>query len=245
MSALLVDGFWLLAFGAVLAGLVRGFAGFGTGLIFVPLAGQVLTPFEVLTVLALLDILGPIPGLPRAWREGHPADAIRLGLGAMIALPLGVAVLTVVPAEAFRYAVSIAALILLALLITGFRYSGPMTRPLVFGTGALGGFLGGATGLPGPPVIMLYMASPLPPQTIRANTYLYLYCTDIILITTLLVSGLMLASAVTTGLLLVPIYLMAIAAGAAIFNPKAERIYRTVAYLVILGSAVSSLPLFD
>ena len=162
-----------------------------------------------------------------------------------MALPLGIAILTIVPGDVFRYAVSVAALVLLALLVSGFRYGGPMTQPLVLGTGALGGFMGGATGLAGPPVIMLYMASPLPPQTIRANTYLYLYFADMLLIATLLVGGLMLASAVTTGLLLVPIYLMAIAAGAAIFNPKAERIYRAVAYLVILGSAVSSLPLFD
>ncbi|QEW20142.1 hypothetical protein LA6_002336 [Marinibacterium anthonyi] len=51
---------WLIA-AALLAGTVRGFAGFGTGMVFVPVAAQVLNPFWVLLVVLVMDLFGPIP----------------------------------------------------------------------------------------------------------------------------------------------------------------------------------------
>ena len=60
-------GISLILVGALLAGLVRGFSGFGTAMVFLPFAAQVYEPVWVLVVLLTIDILGPIPALPRAW----------------------------------------------------------------------------------------------------------------------------------------------------------------------------------
>ena len=53
-----------LILGATLAGLVRGFSGFGTAMVFIPIAGQVLSPIATLTVLFVMDLIGPIPNVP-------------------------------------------------------------------------------------------------------------------------------------------------------------------------------------
>ncbi len=237
--------FALLAFGAALAGLVRGFAGFGTAMVYLPLAGQVLSPFAALTTLIIMDLIGPLPNMPRAWRDGAPRDVLRLGLGALVALPLGVAVLGRVPAEAFRYGVSFICLILLIFLIAGIRYRRVLSRSMVYMTGAVGGFLAGCVGLPGPPVIMLYMASPKPVSVIRANLTMYLLATDVLMLGVLGLSGHLVAGAVATGAGLAGIYLAANVAGAAMFRPERETAYRRVAYLIIAASALSGLPLFD
>ena len=159
----------LLMAAALTAGLVRGFAGFGTAMIYLPVAGQILSPFAALTTLIVIELTGPLPIVPRALRDGHPADVLRLGVGLVLAMPVGVYTLTLVAPEVFRYGVSIAALLLLLCLISGLRYRGRLTPPMVYGTGAMGGFLAGSVGLPGPPVILLYMASPLPVSAVRAN----------------------------------------------------------------------------
>lgn len=243
-SALATEGLGWLIFGVTLGGLVRGFSGFGTAMVYLPFAGQVLSPVWALTTLVIMDLIGPLPNVPRAYREGHPRDVMRLGLGALVALPLGVWVLVSIPAEVFRYAVSGSALILLALLILGVRYHGRLGKPLIYGTGGLGGFLCGAAGMPGPPVIMLYMASPHPPAVIRANLLLYLVLADILMLGAFATGGFLELQPVLLGLILAVPYTLANIAGAAIFRPDWQRTYRVVAYLIIAASAINGLPLF-
>ncbi|PWE34124.1 sulfite exporter TauE/SafE family protein [Maritimibacter sp. 55A14] len=241
---LALDGLGWLLVGVTLGGLVRGFSGFGTAMVYLPFAGAVLEPVWALTTLVVMDLIGPLPNVPRALRDGHARDVLRLGLGALAGLPLGVGFLVAVPPEVFRYAVSLISLLLLALLAGGLRYRGAMTRPLVFGTGALGGVLAGGAGLPGPPAIMLYMARPLPAAAIRANLLLYLLLTDLLMLAVFGLSGLVGTAPVLVGAVLALPYTFANIAGAAIFKPERQRLYRAVAYLVIAASALRGLPLF-
>ena len=75
----------------------------------------------------------------------------RLGVGLFLAYPIGIAILSLVDPNVFRYTVSFVALTLLAALVSGFRYQGTVTKPMVYGVGLTGGFLGGVSGIPGPP----------------------------------------------------------------------------------------------
>ncbi len=235
---------WLLAAAAV-AGLVRGFTGFGTAMVYLPVAGQFLGPFEALTTLVIMDMIGPLPNVPRALHDGHPRDVLRLATGMLVALPLGVWVLTLASPEMFRYGVSVIALVLLVLLVSGVRYTGRLSRRLIYGTGGLGGFLAGVAGLPGPPVIMFYMAAPHPPRVIRANTLLYLVLSDLVMLAVLALFGRLVPQALGLGLLVTLPYLAGNVLGARLFRPRAERLYRLVAYVIIAVSALQGLPLFD
>ena len=244
ISATSVEGVWLVYLAALVAGIVRGFAGFGTAMIFLPIAAQVLSPFEALTVLIIMDLTGPLIHVPRALKDGQPGDVLRLGVGAALAVPVGVWVLSIVSPEVFRWGVSVVALVLLALLVLGVRYRGALTKPMIFGTGALGGFLGGSVGIPGPPVIMLYMASTLPPAAIRANNTLYLILADILILSVLAFRGFLAASAVAIGVVAIAPYTLGNWIGAKIFRPEAEKIYRTAAYAIIAASAINGLPIW-
>ncbi len=244
-QALATDGFLLLAFGGVLAGLVRGFTGFGTAMVYLPFAAQVLDPVWVLVTLLVIEISGPIPAIPRAIRDGQPLDVLRLCAGAVIGAPIGVAILLALQPAAFRYGIAIMTAILLALLISGFRYHGRVTQPLIYGTGALAGLTGSSVGVPGPPVILLYMARPLPIATIRANILLFLFLLHAFMIVLFSVKALVTVEPVMIGLCLMPLYATAILVGSAIFDPRREAVYRWVAYTVIAGSAIGGLPVWD
>ena len=87
-EALAFDGLALLVLAAFLAGSVRGFSGFGTALVFVPLAAQVLPPLWTVIVVIVMDLFGPLPNIPRAYRDRHPGDIGRLVAGLVLALPL-------------------------------------------------------------------------------------------------------------------------------------------------------------
>ncbi|PRX37899.1 hypothetical protein SAMN05216257_105134 [Meinhardsimonia xiamenensis] len=244
-EALALEGLWLLLLGAALAGLVRGFSGFGTAMIYLPFAARVLDPVWVLVTLLVIDLIGPLPQVPRALREGEPRDIARLAGGAALGVVAGVTVLVSFSPEPFRYAVSVLTLTLLVLLVSGLRWRGELRAPMIWATGALGGFLGGAVGLPGPPVILLYMARPLPPQVIRANIMVYLLAVDALMLAVFAWRGLLEAAPVMVGLVVAPVYLAGVWAGARIFDPARVRLYRGVAYGIIAASALGGLPLWD
>ncbi len=235
---------WIVL-GAVLAGLVRGFAGFGTAMVFLPVAGSVVSPIWALTIMVVMDVIGPLPNVPRALRDGHPGDVVRLSAGMLLALPIGILLLSAMAPDAYRYAVSIIALILLVALIMGLRYRGPLGKKLIFGTGAIGGFLMGSIGLAGPPVIMLYMASTHPAKVIRANLTLFLLSADAMLLVFFAITGFLSLTPVVMGLIVAVPYLLANVAGAAIFKPEYEKAYRIAAYTIIAGSAIAGLPIWD
>lgn len=239
------DGIWFLIAGVFAAGLVRGFSGFGTGMVYLPIAAQFLSPFEALTTLIIMDLVGPLPNVPRALRDGHPRDIMRLAVGVLVALPFGVFLLGIIHPDLFRYGVSGLSLILLVILIAGYRYRGELRRWMIYATGAAGGFLAGIVGLPGPPVILLYMASPHPAKVIRANTMIYLVLCDIIMIGVLSATDNLVWSAVITGLVLAIPYLLANVIGGWLFRPELEKVYRWVAYGIIALSAAAGLPIFD
>ncbi len=247
-AALALPGLGWLLTTVLIAGLVRGFAGFGSGMIIMPVASSVLDPVAALVFLTMTDLVGPLPILPRALKEGNRPDAVRLAIGAALAMPVGVLSLSYMSQETFGWVVTVAVFVLLGMLMTGWRYHGILTPRLVLGTGALGGFMCGATGLAGPPVIMLYMASTLPIWIIRANLILYLWTVDLMMIVTIWVYDLFDLLPAVVGLTLAVPFMLANLVGAALFRPSgpsAEVWFRRAAYVMIAGAALMGLPLWN
>ncbi|WP_339758689.1 sulfite exporter TauE/SafE family protein [uncultured Sulfitobacter sp.] len=234
---------WLLLT-VIIAGLVRGFAGFGSAMIIMPVAASILSPVQAVIFLTAAELLGPLPNLPSALRQGTKRDITLLLAGVVLAMPLGLLCLSYVSPDPFGWIVSGVVITLLVLLITGWRYSGAMGTPLIIGTGALGGFMTGFAGIAGPPVIMLYMASKLPIAVIRANFLLYLVGIDLLLFAMLWLSDLLVWQIVVLGLLMGIPSVLANMIGARLFDPSSETLFRTVAYIVIGLSAIIGLPLW-
>lgn len=58
-AALALPGLSWLAVAIIAAGLVRGFAGFGSGMIIMAAASSVLSPFAALAFLVVVEFWGP------------------------------------------------------------------------------------------------------------------------------------------------------------------------------------------
>ena len=237
-------GLLIISLGAFISGLVRGFSGFGTAMVYLPFAGSQISPIWALTSLVIMDVIASITLVPKTLKDTYLPDIYKLGLGALLTSPLGVLVLVLLEPAIFRYAVSIFTLLLLILLVVGFRYKGQLNSSIIVGTGGLGGFLSGTVGLPGPPVIMLYLASTLPPKIIRANIFIYLFLADLLLLVIFGFKDLIDLSAVILGGVVLLPYQAALWIGTFNFNPEKEKQYRNIAYLIIFISAMSGLPLW-
>tara|TARA_B100000214_G_scaffold62052_1_gene40593 strand:- start:724 stop:1494 length:771 start_codon:yes stop_codon:yes gene_type:complete len=240
-----INGLLYVALAALTAGIVRGFSGFGTAMIFLPVAGKYFEPVTAIIILTIMDLCGPVLIVPRALRDAYKPDLLRLIGGMIITLPIALYFLLNMETELFRYIVSILALILVFVLATGWRFQRQLDSSALIGLGGIAGVCGGIAGVPGPPVILFYMASTQPVKVIRANNLLFLFGFDIFALLFLSIAGALNVSAVVLGLILAIPMGLGNVIGAALFNPEKEKFYRKIAFCIITLSALIGLPLLS
>lgn len=228
-----------------LAGIVRGFSGFGTALVFVPVANIFLDPKTVVTVIALTGVASNAVVLPRAWGQASRGEVGLLVLAALVTVPAGLWLLDVLDKTTVRWIVTFVAGGLLVALIAGWRFSGVVSRPMLLVIGALAGVVGGMTGLTGPVVILFYLAGQAVAQSVRANTILFLAALDVVILTNLFLQGAVTLQIVVLAVLLSLPYAATTMLGQSLFDPRHERLYRWAAYGVIALAVVSGLPVWN
>jgi len=243
--ALATPGLALLILTFLAAGLVRGFAGFGTALIIMPVATGLVPPAEAVATMTLVDMVSWAAIMPRAWNEAARAEVGLLAAGALCAAPLGVALLAVLDPVPVRWVVAAAAGATLLALVSGWRFHGRVRGAGLAGIGGAAGLLGGLTGLGGPPVILFYLAGPGQAARIRANTILFLGLLDLGILANLVLRDMIGGRAPALALVLVGPYLAGLLAGQRLFTASRERFFRRSAYGIIALAILSGLPLFD
>lgn len=245
-GALEQPGLFWLALTIALAGVVRGFTGFGTALIYLPIANIFLSPPVAILSLVVLGLGSFIVLIPKAWPNAERRDVAVLSLGAVGAMPLGVALLTWLDDATVRWAVASVSALTLVLMASGWRYRGRIGRAGQAAVGGLSGMVGGATGLTGPVTILFYLgAADRSSATVRANTILFLAVMDLALIANFLIAGLGGTQPIWLGLILMPAYICGAHVGQLLFRPGQERTYRAAACAVIALAIVTGLPVFD
>jgi len=236
--------FWLI-FAISMAGIVRGFAGFGTALIFVPVAGIFLAPQTVIGVITMTGIASTAALLPRAWKQAHRREVGLLALAAVFTVPVGLWLLGLMDRETIRWIIAAVAAITLGALLAGWRFSGNVRLLGLLAIGGVAGVIGGLTGLTGPVVILFYLAGQSTAQYVRANTILFLAALDVVVVSNLVSRQSMGWDVVALALTLAVPYFITSLIGQALFDPRHERLYRAVAYAVIALALVSGLPIWN
>lgn len=229
----------------LLAGLVRGFSGFGTGMVAIPVLAAAHDPVTAVVVVAIVDSLPQLPAALPALKHARWREVLPLAAGAILLLPAGLAVLRMGDPLVLRWVICLSVLAGLAALASGWRYHGPRPPALSAGVGAAAGFLGGIAGIPGPPPILYWMASPEPQGVIRANMLALLLVLETATLVNVLAGGLVTPERFALGLSGAPVYLAGILAGRALFPLASPAAYRRLAFAVILFAVLTALPLWE
>lgn len=230
---------------AALSGLVRGFSGFGSALIYMPLISALYSPRLAAPTLLLIDTICSLPFALRAvphcnWREVTPVT-----IGGAVALPFGVMALLWVDPLTLRWFIAVLVLAALAALVAGWRYHGRPNHTASLGVGALAGFGAGAVQIGAPPLLVFWLGGSNSAVTVRANIMVYFIAQGALSIAMYFFSGLFNAQAIVSSLLLGLPFVVAMAGGAFWFHGASDALYRRAAYLIIAVAALVSLPVFD
>lgn len=235
---------WLAAT-VFIAGIVRGFSGFGTALIYVPIASGYMPPTMVVFTLIVMDFVGPVPLYPRAFRHWNKPEVLRMVAGAIVGVTAGIWLLTKMDPYVFRWIASGLVIVAVIAIASGWRYSGKVGPRTPIAVGTASGFLGGFSGIGGPPVILFYLGGQGRPEVIRANILIFFLFGEFISLANFAARGLMTWEGFYLGLVLILPYLLGSVIGAQGFKRIGENTFRPIAFVIIAAAAVIGLPLFD
>ena len=230
---------------AVVAGLARGFSGFGAALIFMPLASASLGGFLAAPMLLLMDSIPSLGLLPNAWRLADRREVGVMMLGVLVGGPMGAVALAIMPPLALRWSIVALVFALLCLLMSGWRYHGPITRRLSIGVGWTAGILSGAAQVGGPPVVAYWLGRALPPERVRANLTLFFLSSSVVSALSYALTGALNANALAHAAIAMPIYGLGVYLGAHAFGRASVTFFRHVCHGLILLAAILGMPLLD
>ena len=233
---------YTLAFAAVavfVAGIIRGYSGFGFAMVAVTSISLVLPPVLVVPVVLILEVLASIRLVPQVWRDIDWYSLRWLFVGSVFATPFGVYLLANIPATPMRTAISVLVLIAAVLLLRGWAWKRMPGRPLILTTGVACGMLNGAAAIGGPPVILFYLSSPAGVTVSRASIIAYFMGIDIMSLTMASIQGLVTYRTLATAAICMVPLLLGIALGSRIFVRADKESFRghVLVLLVVLSIA--------
>lgn len=245
LAGLLSDPrYWIALGAAALAGLVRGFSGFGGAMVFMPLASLVFEPKLAAVWLLAADTIASVSMLPDAVRRCVWREVLPLAAGAIVAIPFGVHLLVIADADTIRWVICILILLVVMLMARGWRYRRRLGPAATLGTGALAGLSGGTTGLSGPPVVLLWLGGQGNAATVRANLVSFFFITAMAMVAAYWWNGLFTAESLSGAVLLTAAYWLPLWIGSHLFARSSERQFRIAALALCAFAALAGLPLW-
>jgi len=241
MPDLLALPFLICAVVACIAGMVRGFAGFGAAMVMTPIFSALYGPAVGVALCLMLEIAVALPVVPGVL---DLVDWRRIGLmlvAAAVGVPLGNLVLTWAEPEPMRWAISAIVLGAVALLASGWRYKGKPRPATTLAAGVSSGFLNGLAGMAGPPIAFYYLAGQENAAHVRANLTTYFVFVDLVAIATFASRSLIDWNTVVLALFLAPAVMLGGVLGAKLFPLASENFYRRLALALLVGVAIGVL----
>jgi uncharacterized protein len=230
---------------AFVSGTARGFSGFGSALIFMPLASSIADPRLVAALLLIIDFVAAAPLLPGAWEKADRKATAVMVAGALIGVPIGTYFLSRLEPVTTRWIISAFVFVLLLLLLSGWRYRGKDYAAVSVGIGGLSGFCSGLAQTGGPPIVGYWLGRPIPSVIARANIFLFFGASDVFSAVSYAAAGLITLDAIKFAFVVGPVYAVGVWFGASLFGKASETVFRAICYALIAAAVIFGLPALD
>lgn len=228
---------------AAAAGLMRGFAGVGSGMLMAPFFVHIFGPVETVGIIILIESVATAQLMPSvrhdiSWRTIAP-----MGAAAAAAMPVGSWLLLSLAADSLQFGVALLVTVSALALLTGWRYEGDKPLAATLGVGVISGLLMALTSLGNPPVMLYLLSSRDTAATNRANFTAHFALTLAALIVMMAIGGLIGLAVIKTAAILLPGFLITIWIGSRMFSKSNEQTYRRVALGILLAAGLYGMTL--
>ena len=225
---------------ALVAGVVRGFSGFGGPAIMVLVLTQFFSPLSVLTKVVIIDAVSYLLLVPSTVREFNRRVIATVTLPTLVGLPIGTYLLTVLDPAVTKRAIAVAVAVCVIVMLLGGRFRASPSIAVHVAVGLLAGVVLGATYIA--LVIMIFFFSlPASGAESRANAVFWGITLSYVLIAMHMWLGNITVDDLWRATALGVFYLAGTGAGAWWFRRTGERGFRRVVLWLLLGLAAVGL----
>jgi len=235
-------GLWTAIGVTLVAGLMRGFAGFGSAMLMAPIFAILFGSAEMVVTVVAIELVVSLQLFPQVRQHADWKVLMPMSIAACAAMPLGVWLLASVDKNTIVTAVSAVIVAFVVLMWTGWKYTGRRSTTATVAVGAVSGAMMATTSVGGPPVLLYLLSGNDPPQVNRANIVTYYFLTQFLLIVIVLATGVAGIDALVRAVVLFPVMVLGAWVGGRAFHGLAsERLYRNVALTILFATGMFGL----
>jgi len=219
------------------AGMLRGFSGFGSSLLMVPVLAMVIGPTTAVVIGTLLEGLATLMLVPSSVPHVHRRRLFTMGATAAAAIPLGHLALLRLDPSLSNLVISAAVVVMSGLVWVGFGLGMPRGTKGEAGTGLLSGFLTGFGSIGGPPLVLYVLAGGGSAVQKRADLIVVAGFTQAVAVVSMISIGLLTFTGAGWAALAAPVFFAGGVFGAKLFSRASEQTYQRVALGALFGAA--------
>ena len=234
LTNLPTQDFLIAAVAVFMAGLVRGFAGFGLSAILMAGIVTLIPPVELIPICYILEGAASLAMYRGGTKDADMIIVWGLVIGSAIGVPIGLYATTSIDTELSKL---IALLIILTLTIAQLariRFQFLSTRAGLSASGISAGVATGLASVGGLVVALYILARETAAKEMRASLVMYLFIGMFTSLVYLLLYDVMNAQAFWRGLVLSPIVLVGVFLGTVLFRPSLVHLYKRACLMLLV-----------
>lgn len=222
-----------------IAGLVRGFAGFGLSAVLMASIVVFIPPIELIPVCFLLEAAASFAMFRGGLRDADIGTAVILAICSAVGVPLGLALTTSIDADLSKLIALVIVLSLTILQLLKINILPASQKVALPVTGVAAGIVSGLAAVGGMVIALYVLASPKKAREMRGSLVLYLFFGMLTSSVTLYLYGVLEGEAITRGAILSPLVLAGVFAGSKLFSRSLDQTYRRAClYLLVAFASV-------
>ena len=216
------------------SGFIRGFLGFASGLITIPILSFLYSPVFAIVFNIVIEIPTTIYLTFVGARTCKFKEIMPMFFSMMIAIPIGTIFLVSIDEQIIKITMSILVILFVILIASGWRLKSTITKYVLLITGTTSGLMQGMTGMGGPPFATILLSKGDSNNVTRGNILIMSSGIVISAVISLYFFNLFSKEIIFTGLIAFPFYILASFAGSLFYNLSGNKYYRNIS-LFILG----------
>lgn len=234
------DALFLIA-AVVIAGIVRGFSGFGLSALVMASCAVFVPPIELIPVCWALEASASLMLARGGWRDADRSVSYGLAVGSLVGLPLGLMV-TLAVAEGTSKLIALGLILSLAVMqLAKLRFAFLATKAGLYGSGVAAGFAFGLASLGGMTVALYVLARDASAKVMRASIILYLIFSAFISGGMLAAFGLIDALSLSRSAVLIGPAIIGTLIGQRFFIDRFAPYYRPFCLTLLIGLALAGI----
>jgi len=227
------DNYFLITIVVIFSGFLRGFIGFGSGLLMVPILSYFYSPVFAMVFNIVIEIPATIYLTFVGAKKCNFKEISPMMFAMMLTIPFGTVFLVSVDEQVIKILMSVLLIFFVILIASGWRLKTTVTKYILILGGIISGLMQGATGMGGPPYVTVLLSKNDSDEVARANILVITSGLVISAIISLYFFGLFTKNILLTGAITAPFFVFSTYLGSRFFNVSGNKYYRNFSLLAL------------